>query len=150
MRRFNVSAWALHNRGLVLYFMVALAIIGSWSYLRLGQSEDPPFTFKVMVVRTLWPGATAEEVSRQVTERVEKAVMNTGKYEFVRSYSRPGESQVIVMARDAMPSDQVPDLWYEVRKRVGDIRATLPDGTVGPFFNDECRTWPRPRRWRAG
>ena len=117
--------------------MVALAIIGSWSYLRLGQSEDPPFTFKVMVVRTLWPGATAEEVSRQVTERVEKAVMNTGKYEFVRSYSRPGESQVIVMARDAMPSDQVPDLWYEVRKRVGDIRATLPDGTVGPFFNDE-------------
>ena len=74
MRRFNVSAWALHNRGLVLYFMVALAIIGSWSYLRLGQSEDPPFTFKVMVVRTLWPGATAEEVSRQVTERVEKAV----------------------------------------------------------------------------
>ena len=137
MRRFNVSAWALHNRGLVLYFMVALAIIGSWSYLRLGQSEDPPFTFKVMVVRTLWPGATAEEVSRQVTERVEKAVMNTGKYEFVRSYSRPGESQVIVMARDAMPSDQVPDLWYEVRKRVGDIRATLPDGTVGPFFNDE-------------
>ena len=137
MRRFNVSAWALHNRGLVLYFMVALAIIGSWSYLRLGQSEDPPFTFKVMVVRTLWPGATAEEVSRQVTERVEKVVMNTGKYEFVRSYSRPGESQVIVMARDAMPSDQVPDLWYEVRKRVGDIRATLPDGTVGPFFNDE-------------
>ena len=137
MRRFNVSAWALHNRGLVLYFMVALAIIGSWSYLRLGQSEDPPLTFKVMVVRTLWPGATAEEVSRQVTERVEKAVMNTGKYEFVRSYSRPGESQVIVMARDAMPSDQVPDLWYEVRKRVGDIRATLPDGTVGPFFNDE-------------
>ena len=137
MRRFNVSAWALHNRGLVLYFMVALAIIGSWSYLRLGQSEDPRFTFKVMVVRTLWPGATAEEVSRQVTERVEKAVMNTGKYEFVRSYSRPGESQVIVMARDAMPSDQVPDLWYEVRKRVGDIRATLPDGTVGPFFNDE-------------
>ena len=137
MRRFNVSAWALHNRGLVLYFMVALAIIGSWSYLRLGQSEDPPFTFKVMVVRTLWPGATAEEVSRQVTERVEKAVMNTGKYEFVRSYSRPGESQVIVMARDSMPSDQVPDLWYEVRKRVGDIRATLPDGTVGPFFNDE-------------
>ena len=137
MRRFNVSEWALHNRGLVLYFMVALAIIGSWSYLRLGQSEDPPFTFKAMVVRTLWPGATAEEVSRQVTERVEKAVMNTGKYEFVRSYSRPGESQVIFMARDSMPSRDVPDLWYQVRKKVGDIRPTLPDGVVGPFFNDE-------------
>jgi len=137
VRRFNVSEWALHNRGLVLYFMVALAIIGSWSYLRLGQSEDPPFTFKAMVVRTLWPGATAEEVSRQVTERVEKAVMNTGKYEFVRSYSRPGESQVIFMARDSMPSRDVPDLWYQVRKKVGDIRPTLPDGVVGPFFNDE-------------
>ena len=137
MRRFNVSAWALHNRGLVLYFMVALAVIGTWSYLRLGQSEDPPFTFKAMVVRTLWPGATAEEVSQQVTERVEKAVMNTGRYEFVRSYSRPGESQVILMARDSMPSREVPELWYQVRKKVGDIRATLPAGTVGPFFNDE-------------
>ena len=137
MRGFNLSAWALHNRGLVLYFMIAVAIIGAWSYLRLGQSEDPPFTFRVMVVRTVWPGATAEEVSRQVTERVEKAVMNTGRYEFVRSYSRPGESQVIFMARDSMPSSDVPDLWYQVRKKVGDIQATLPAGTVGPFFNDE-------------
>ena len=110
MRRFNVSAWALHNRGLVLYFMVALAIIGSWSYLRLGQSEDPPFTFKVLVVRTLWPGATAEAGSRQVTERVEKAVMNTGRYEFVRSYSRPGEAQGICMAGEAMPSSDAAEL----------------------------------------
>ncbi|KAF1705727.1 efflux RND transporter permease subunit [Pseudoxanthomonas suwonensis] len=137
MRRFNVSEWALHNRGLVLYAMIALAVIGTWSYLRLGQSEDPPFTFKAMVVQTLWPGATAEEVSQQVTERIEKAVMNTGKYEFVRSYSRPGESQVIFMARDSMRSKDVPDLFYQVRKKVGDIRATLPEGVVGPFFNDE-------------
>jgi multidrug efflux pump len=137
MGRFNLSAWALHNRGLVLYAMVAMALIGAWSYLRLGQSEDPPFTFKAMVVQTLWPGATAEEVSRQVTERVEKAVMNTGKYEFVRSYSRPGESQVIFMARDSMKSSEVPDLWYQVRKKVGDIRPTLPEGAIGPFFNDE-------------
>jgi len=137
MRRFNLSEWALHNRGLVLYAMVALAVIGTWSYLRLGQSEDPPFTFKAMVVQTLWPGATAEEVSQQVTERIEKAVMNTGKYEFVRSYSRPGESQVIFMARDSMRSKDVPDLFYQVRKKVGDIRATLPEGVIGPFFNDE-------------
>ncbi|HMT37986.1 MAG TPA: efflux RND transporter permease subunit, partial [Thermomonas sp.] len=101
------------------------------------QSEDPPFTFKAMVVRTLWPGATAQEVSTQVTERVEKALMTTGKYEFIRSYSRPGESQVIFMARDAMPSKGVPDVWYQIRKKVGDIRPTLPEGTVGPFFNDE-------------
>lgn len=90
-----------------------------------------------MVVRTLWPGATAEQVSRQVTEPIEKALMNTGEYEFIRSYSRPGESQVIFMARDSLRSVQIPDLWYQVRKRVGDIRATLPREIVGPFFNDE-------------
>ncbi|HWU71061.1 MAG TPA: efflux RND transporter permease subunit, partial [Pseudoxanthomonas sp.] len=137
MRRFNLSEWALTNRTLVLYAMIVLGIVGAWSYRHLGQSEDPPFTFKVMVVRTLWPGATAEEVARQVTERVEKAAMTTGQYEFVRSYSRPGESQVIFVARDSMNSKDVPQLWYQVRKRVGDIRATLPEGTVGPFFNDE-------------
>ena len=137
MRRFNVSEWALANRSLVVYAMLVLAVLGAWSYTRLGQSEDPPFTFKAMVVRTLWPGATAQEVSTQVTERVEKALMTTGKYEFIRSYSRPGESQVIFMARDAMPSKGVPDVWYQIRKKVGDIRPTLPEGTVGPFFNDE-------------
>ncbi len=137
MRRFNVSEWALANRSLVVYAMLVLAVLGAWSYTRLGQSEDPPFTFKAMVVRTLWPGATAQEVSTQVTERVEKALMTTGKYEFIRSYSRPGESQVIFMARDAMPSKGVPDVWYQIRKKVGDIRPTMPEGTVGPFFNDE-------------
>ncbi|WP_149195772.1 efflux RND transporter permease subunit [Luteimonas suaedae] len=137
MTRFNLSEWALGNRGLVLYAMLVVAIVGTWSYLRLGQSEDPPFTFKAMVVRTLWPGATADEVSRQVTERIEKKLMETGDYEFIRSYSRPGESQVIFTARDSMRSSEIPDLWYQVRKKVGDIRATLPEGVVGPFFNDE-------------
>ncbi|UGB23760.1 efflux RND transporter permease subunit [Stenotrophomonas maltophilia] len=117
--------------------MLAFALIGAWSYKHLGQSEDPPFTFKAMVVRTLWPGATAEQVSRQVTEPLEKALMNTGEYEFIRSYSRPGESQIIFMARDSLRSRQIPDLWYQVRKRVGDIRPTLPREIVGPFFNDE-------------
>jgi len=137
VRRFNLSEWALGNRPLVLFAMLAFAIIGAWSYKHLGQSEDPPFTFKAMVVRTMWPGATAEQVSRQVTEPIEKALMNTGEYEFIRSYSRPGESQVIFMARDSLRSKQIPDLWYQVRKRVGDIRATLPREIVGPFYNDE-------------
>ncbi|MBN4969908.1 efflux RND transporter permease subunit [Stenotrophomonas maltophilia] len=137
MRRFNLSEWALANRPLVVFAMLAFALIGAWSYKHLGQSEDPPFTFKAMVVRTLWPGATAEQVSRQVTEPIEKALMNTGEYEFIRSYSRPGESQVIFMARDSLRSRQIPDLWYQVRKRVGDIRPTLPREIVGPFFNDE-------------
>ncbi len=137
MRRFNLSEWALGNRPLVLFAMLAFAIIGAWSYKHLGQSEDPPFTFKVMVVRTMWPGATAEQVSRQVTEPIEKALLNTGQYEFIRSYSRPGESQVIFVARDSLRSKAIPDLWYQVRKRVGDIKPTLPREIVGPFFNDE-------------
>ncbi len=137
MKRFNLSEWALTHRALVLYAMIVLALIGAWSYRHLGQSEDPPFTFKVMVVRTVWPGAPADEVARQVTERIEKALMTTGNYEYIRSYSRPGESQVMFVARDSMHSDEIPPLWYQVRKKVGDIRATLPDGVVGPFFNDE-------------
>ena len=137
MRRFNLSEWALANRSLVLYAMLVLAIVGAWSYRHLGQSEDPPFTFKVMVVKTLWPGATAEEVAREVTDRIEKKVMETGGYEEVLSYSRPGESQVLFIARDSLQSKYLPELWYQVRKKVGDIRQTLPQGVVGPFFNDE-------------
>ena len=137
MRRFNLSEWALNNRPLVLFAMLAMAVIGAWSYKHLGQSEDPPFTFKAMVVQTAWPGATAEQVSRQVTEPIEKALMNTGQYESIQSYSRPGQSQVIFMARDSMRSKDVPELFYQVRKKVGDIRSQLPAEVVGPFFNDE-------------
>lgn len=135
--RFNLSEWALRHRSLIVYAMLVLAIAGAMSYLRLGRSEDPAFTFKVMVVRTLWPGATAEEVSRQVTERIEKKLMETGEYEFIRSYSRPGESQVIFAARDSMHSGDIQPLWYQVRKKIGDIRPTLPSDVIGPFFNDE-------------
>ncbi|MBW8311975.1 MAG: efflux RND transporter permease subunit [Rhizobium sp.] len=135
--RFNLSEWALRNRSLVLYSMLLLALIGIFSYQRLGQSEDPPFTFKIMVVRTFWPGATADEVAQQVTDKIEKEVMETGRYEFVRSYSRAGESLVMLMSRDSLKSKELPALWYDVRKKIGDIRHTLPQGVVGPYFNDE-------------
>ncbi|ALE89454.1 efflux RND transporter permease subunit [Pseudomonas versuta] len=137
---FNLSAWALRNRQIVLFLMLLLAIVGGLSYTKLGQSEDPPFTFKAMVIRTLWPGASAEEVSRQVTERIEKKLMETGKYERIVSFSRPGESQVTFMARDSLHSAQIPELWYQVRKKISDIRYTLPPNIQGPFFNDEFGT----------
>jgi len=137
---FNLSAWALRNRQIVLFLMLLLAIVGALSYTKLGQSEDPPFTFKAMVIRTNWPGATAQEVSRQVTERIEKKLMETGEYERIVSFSRPGESQVTFIARDSMHSVEIPDLWYQVRKKVSDIRHTLPPGIQGPFFNDEFGT----------
>lgn len=138
--RFNLSEWALRNRQIVLFLMLLLAIVGALSYTKLGQSEDPPFTFKAMVIQTRWPGATAQEVSRQVTERIEKKLMETGEYERIVSFSRPGESQVTFIARDSMHSKEIPDLWYQVRKKVSDIRQTLPPDIQGPFFNDEFGT----------
>ena len=134
---FNLSEWALNNKGLILYFMILMGIIGIYSYSKLSQSEDPPFSFKVMVVQTYWPGATAEEVSLQVTDRIEKELMSTGLYERVAAYSRPGESMVTFIAKDSLRSAELPNVWYQVRKKVGDIKHQLPSGVQGPFFNDE-------------
>lgn len=134
---FNLSEWALRNKGVVLYFMILMGIVGAYSYSKLSQSEDPPFTFKVMVVQTYWPGATAEEVSLQVTDKIEKELMSTGQYEKIMAYSRPGESMVMFMAKDSLKSSQLPDVWYQVRKKVGDIKQQFPSGVQGPFFNDE-------------
>ena len=135
--RFNLSEWALNNKGLIVYFMALMALVGFISYSKLAQSEDPPFTFKVMVVQTYLPGATAKEVSLQVTDKIEKTLMETGKYEKIMAYSRPGESMITFMAKDSFKSAEIPDVWYEVRKKVGDMKHTLPDGVQGPFFNDE-------------
>ena len=137
VHRFNLSEWALAHRTLVLYFMIVLAVIGVGSYLRLGQAEDPDFTFKVMVVRTLWPGASADEVERQLTDRIEKKLQETPRLDHLRSYSKPGESVLFVFVRDSSSADEIKDTWYQVRKKVGDIRTQLPAGVQGPFFNDE-------------
>jgi multidrug efflux pump len=137
LKRFNLSEWALSHQALVLYFMIVLAVIGVGSYLRLGQAEDPDFTFKLMVVRTGWPGASAEEVERQVTDRIERKLQETPRLDFLRSYSKPGESVVFVFVKDSARPDEIKDTWYQVRKKVGDIRSTLPQGIQGPSFNDE-------------
>jgi len=135
--RFNLSEWALHHRPLVLFVIVVCALAGMLSYGKLGQSEDPPFTFKVMVVRTSWPGATAREVELQVTDRIERKLQEVPYIDWVRSYSRPGESLVFFSMKDSTPASAVPEIFYQVRKKVGDMRNTLPGGIQGPFFNDE-------------
>ncbi|MBW7862165.1 MAG: efflux RND transporter permease subunit [Rhodocyclaceae bacterium] len=137
MSRLNISEWGLRHQTLVLYFMVALTLIGLFSYTRLGQSEDPPFTFKVMVVRAEWPGASAQEISEQVTDKIEKKLQEVSGVDIVRSFSRPGETMVFFLAKDSIHSRQIQDLWYQVRKKIGDIRHTFPQGVVGPIFNDE-------------
>src|SRR4051812_49151499 len=137
MSQFNLSEWSLRNQSLLRYFIVVLALLGVFAYMGLGQSEDPPFTFKVMVVQTQWPGATAAEITEQVTEKIEKKLQEIPELDFLRSYSRPGESQVFVVVKDSIPAARVPDVFYQVRKKIGDIRYTLPAGIVGPSFNDE-------------
>ncbi len=135
--RFNLSDWTLHHRTLVGYFLLAIALMGVIAYGRLSQAEDPPFTFKIMVIRSLWPGATARQMEQQVTDKIEKKLQETPYIERVSSFSRPGESTVLFVAKDSTPPANVPDVFYQVRKKIGDIRHTLPAGVQGPFFNDE-------------
>jgi multidrug efflux pump len=135
--RFNLSEWALTHRSFVLYLIVVFAVMGAMSYGRLGQSEDPPYTFRVMVIKTLWPGASAHEVEEQVTDRIERKLQEVAHIDWVRSYSKPGESLVQFAFIETAPRSKVPETWYQIRKKIGDIRNTLPAGIQGPFFNDE-------------
>lgn len=134
---FNLSVWALNHQTLVLYLMLMFTVAGLLAYTKLGQSEDPPFTFKVMLVRTSWPGASAIEVEQQVTDKLEKKLQETPHLDYTSSYSRPGESVIFVVIKDDTFSQDVPDIWYQVRKKVGDIRHTLPQNIESLTFNDE-------------
>src|SRR5688572_26907257 len=134
---FNLSKWALDHAPLTRYLMVVLMLLGFASYFQLGQDEDPPFTFRAMVIRTNWPGATAQQVAEQVTDKIERTLQEVPYADIIRSYSKPGESQIIFQIKDNSKPGEVADVWYTVRKKVGDIRGTLPGGIQGPYFNDE-------------
>jgi multidrug efflux pump len=134
---FNLSEWALRHRTLVLYVMLVTALAGVFGFSHLGESSDPPFTFKVMVIQTLWPGATARQVELEVTDRIERKLQETPNIDFLQSYSKRGESMIFFNIKDSAPASAVPDTWYQVRKKVGDIAGHLPAGVQGPYFNDE-------------
>jgi len=135
--RFNLSAWALEHQALVVLLLILVSLSGILSYRSLAQSEDPPFTFKVMVIRSFWPGATARQVQEELTDRIARTLQATPRVDFLNSYSRPGESTLFFTIQDSAPAAQVPETWYQVRKRVGDIAHTLPAGVQGPYFDDE-------------
>jgi multidrug efflux pump subunit AcrB len=135
--RFNLSEWALRHRSLVTYLMLVIAVAGVWSYLRLGRSEDPDFTVKTMVVQASWPGATLPDTLEQITDRIESKLQETPNLDYLKSYTSAGQATIFVNLKDSTRPSQVPDIWYQVRKKVGDIRNTLPQGVVGPGFNDE-------------
>ncbi|KIQ25107.1 multidrug transporter AcrB [Variovorax paradoxus] len=134
---FNLSKWALDHAPLTRYLMVVLMVLGAFAYFQLGQDEDPPFTFRAMVVRTYWPGATAQQVAEQVTDKLERTLQEAPYADKIRSYSKPGESQIIFQIKDSSKAGDVANVWYTVRKKIGDMRNTLPPGVQGPFFNDD-------------
>ena len=134
--KFNLSRWALEHPALTRYLMVALMVLGMASYFQLGQDEDPPFTFRAMVVRTYWPGATAQQVAEQVTDKLERTLQEVPYSDKIRSYSKPGESQIILELKDFSKPNEVPQVWYAVRKKIGDMRGTLPPGVV--ILNAAC------------
>lgn len=137
MKRLNLSEWALRHRTLVTYFMLVIVVAGIGSYLRLGRSEDPDFTVKTMVVQAEWPGATVGDTLEQITDRIESKLQETPSLDYLKSYTSAGTATIFVYLKDSTPPAEVPDIWYQVRKKVRDIRRTLPPDIVGPGFNDE-------------
>ncbi len=137
MTRFNVSDWALRHRSLVTYFMLMILVAGIADYFELGRSEDPDFTVKTMVVAATWPGATVEDTLEQITDRLERKLQETPSLDHVKSYTRAGRATIFVDLKDSTPPADVADIWYQVRKKVRDIAGTLPQGVIGPDFDDE-------------
>src|SRR5215813_5180424 len=137
MKRFNLSEWAITHQPLVLFMILLLGAAGAYSYFNLGRAEDPSFTIKTMIVNVAWPGATAVEMQTQVTDKIEKKLQDLPYLDRVQSYSQPGVSFIQVFLTDRTPPAKVKDLWYQVRKKVGDIRGDLPAGIIGPNFDDE-------------
>lgn len=135
--RFNLSAWTLRHQALMIYVIILATVAGILAYTRLAQSEDPPYTFRVMVISTYWPGATAKQIQEQVTDRIGRKLQGVSSLDYLRSYSRPGESMIFFTMKDSAPVKEVAETWYQIRKKVSDITSTLPQGVQGPFFNDE-------------
>ena len=133
----NLSEWALRKRSLVVFLMILAVVAGVMSFLKLGRGEDPAFTVRTMVVAAVWPGATAEETMKQVTERLERTLQETDYLDRLRSYTVAGQTTIFVDLKTSTPPAKVPDLWYQVRKNIGDMRHTLPQGVLGPFLNDD-------------
>jgi len=137
MHRFNLSAWAIGHPVLIVFAMLLITAAGAYSYFTLGRSEDPTYTVKVMIVDVAWPGATAREMETQVADKIEKKLQELPWLDHIETYSRPGVAFIRIVLKDSMPPSILKDLWYQVRKKVGDIRGQLPPDVVGPHFNDE-------------
>ena len=137
MRGINLSAWAVRHQTLVLFLIIVIGLAGAFSYMRLGRAEDPSFTIKVGVITIAWPGATALEMQSQVTDRIEKKLQELAYFNKVVTYAKPGFAAMQMEFKDYTPAKQVPELFYQLRKKLGDLKPDLPSGIIGPNVNDE-------------
>ncbi len=137
MRSFNLSAWAVRHPALVTFFIVALGVAGLQSFFKLGRAEDPNFTIKNVVITAIWPGATAAEMQAQVADRIEKKLQELPYFDKVETYTKPGFSALSMGFKDYTPAREVPQLFYQLRKKLGDIKGELPADLIGPAINDE-------------
>ncbi|MGO7171784.1 efflux RND transporter permease subunit [Rhizobium leguminosarum] len=136
MKSFNLSDWALEHRSLVWYFMIVFILAGAFSYVKLGREEDPNFTIKTMVITAQWPGASAEEVTRQVTDRIEKKLQELESLDYTKSETVAGQTTVFVELLPTTKAKDVAPTWLRIRNMIADIKGDFPTGVVGPFFND--------------
>src|SRR5438132_7013497 len=137
MSRFNLSALAVRERGITLFLIIVIAVAGAYAFLRLGRAEDPSFTIKVLTVTAAWPGATAQEMQELVAEPLEKRMQELRWYDRVETMTRPGLAFMTVTLKDSTPPGDVPEEFYQARKKLGDEARNLPPGVLGPFVNDE-------------
>lgn len=137
MKKFNLSDWALEHRSVVLYFMIAFSIAGLFAYTQLGREEDPSFTIKTMVIQARWPGASAEEVTQQVADRIEKKLQELPSLDYTRSVTQAGKTTVFVNLLPTTKARDVTPAWLRVRNMIRDISSDFPSGVQGPFFNDQ-------------
>ncbi len=133
----NLSAWSLKRPSLIVFLMIVAVAAGALAFKNLGRDEDAPFTVRTMIVAAAWPGATVEETTSQVTERLERTLQETHKFDAIRSYTTAGQTTIFVDLDETTDTKDIPDVWYRVRRNIGDMRLTLPQGVVGPFFNDD-------------
>lgn len=137
MPSFNLSAWAVKHPSFVLYLIVVSIVAGVYSFFSMGRAEDPSFTIKTMTIGAIWPGASSEDVQRMVADRIEKKLQDLPQFDFAKTYSRPGACAILVNLKDTTRGEQVKELWYQARKKIADMKGELPEGVLGPYFNDE-------------
>jgi multidrug efflux pump len=134
---FNISRWSIEHGSFTLFLLLVAAAMGITAFFTIGQKEDPEFTIRTMAIDVRWPGASADEINRQVVEKIEEKLQQTPHLDKIKTYTKEGHAILFVYLKEDFDAKDVKECWYQVRKKVGDMKATLPPGVVGPFFNDE-------------